>query len=56
MGIEALMHGVRRHGDGDGRDGHFYRIETVMHVIDVMARVMEMMDNVIGIEAVMFAG
>ena len=31
--------------DGDG-DGHCYRIEAVMHVIDVM--VMEVMDIVIG--------
>ena len=27
----------RRDGDGDGIDGHCYKIETVMHVIDVMA-------------------
>ena len=33
--------------DGDG-DGHCYRIEAVMHVIDVMAMVMEVMDIVIG--------
>ena len=32
--------------DGD-YDGHFYRIEVVMHVIDVMAIVMEMMDIVL---------
>ena len=32
--------------DGDG-DGHSYRIEAVMHVIDVMAMVM---DFVIGLE------
>ena len=27
----------RRDGDGDGSNGHCYRIEAVMHVIDVMA-------------------
>ena len=32
--------------DGDG-DGHCYRIEAVMHVIDVMAMVIEVMDIVI---------
>ena len=35
----------RRDGDGDG---HCYRIEAVMHVVDVMAMVMEVIDNVIG--------
>ena len=34
-------------GDGDGSDRHCYRIETVMHVIDVMAI---MMDTVIGLK------
>ena len=29
-------------------DGHCYGIEAVMHVIDVMAMVMEVMDIVIG--------
>ena len=33
--------------DGDG-DGHCYRTEDVMLVIDVMAMVMELMDIVIG--------
>ena len=31
----------RRDGDGDG---HCFRIEAVMHVIDVMAMVMEVLD------------
>ena len=31
-------------------DGHCYRIEAVMHVIDVMAMVMEVMDIVIGLK------
>ena len=39
------MH-VKR-GDGDG-DGHCYRIESVMHVKEVMAMVMEVIDIVIG--------
>ena len=34
---------------GDG-DGHCYKIETLMHVIDVMAMVMEVTDIVIGIK------
>ena len=38
---------VRCNGDGDGSDGHCYRIETVMHVINVMAMVM---DIVIGLK------
>ena len=29
-------------------DGHCYKIETTMHVIDRMAMVMEVMDIVIG--------
>ena len=33
--------------DGDG-DGHWYRIEAVMHVKDVMAMVMEVIDIIIG--------
>ena len=36
-------------GDGDG-DTHCYRIEAVMHVIDVMAMVMEVRDIVIGLK------
>ena len=35
----------RRDGNSDG---HCYRIEAVMHVIDVMEMVMEVMDIVIG--------
>ena len=34
-------------------DGHCYRIEAVMHVINVMAMVMEVIDNCYRIEAVM---
>ena len=34
-------------GDGDGSDGHCYRIEAVRHLIDVMAMVM---DFVIGLK------
>ena len=41
------MHVDRRYGDGDGSDGHCYRIEAVMHVLDVMA--MEM-NHVIGLK------
>ena len=41
---------VRCNGDGDGSDGHRYRIETVMHVIDVRAMVVEVMDIVIGLK------
>ena len=33
--------------DGD-YDGHCYRIEVVLHVINLMAIVMEVMDFVIG--------
>ena len=33
---------VRFNGDGDGRDGHCYRIEAVTHVFDVMAMVMDL--------------
>ena len=33
--------------NGDG-SGHSYRIEAVMHVKDVMAMVMELMDHVLG--------
>ena len=36
----------RRDGNGDGSFGQFYWIEAVMHVIDVMAIVM---DIVIGL-------
>ena len=39
----------RRDGDGDGQ---CYKIETIMHVIDVMAMVMDVMGIVIGFEAV----
>ena len=35
----------RRDGDGDG---NCYKIEAVMNVIDVIAMVIEVMDNVIG--------
>ena len=38
---------VRCNGDGDGSDGHCYRIEAVMHVRNVMAM---MMDIVIGLK------
>ena len=38
---------VRSNGDGDGSDGHCYRIEALVHVIDVMAMVIEVMDIVI---------
>ena len=31
----------RRDGDGDKSDGHYYRIEALLHVIDVMAMVMD---------------
>ena len=31
-------------------DGHCYRIEAVMHVIDVRAMVMQVMDIVIGLK------
>ena len=41
---------VRCNGDGDGSDGHCYRIETLMHVKDVMAMLMEVMDIVIGLK------
>ena len=41
---------VRSNGDGDGCDGHCYRIKTVLHVIDVMVMVMEVMDIVIGLK------
>ena len=36
-----------RDGDGDGSDGHCYRIQALMHVVDVMAMVM---DIVIGLK------
>ena len=39
-------------GDVDGYD-HCYKIEAVMHVIDVIAMDMEVMDIVIGSEDVM---
>ena len=42
------MHCDRRDGDGDGSHGHCYRIEAVMHLIDVMAMVMEVMGIFIG--------
>ena len=31
----------RRYRDGDESNGHCYRIETVMHLIDMMAIVMD---------------
>ena len=31
---------VKCNGDGDGSDGNCYRIEDVMHVINVMAMMM----------------
>ena len=34
-------------GDGDGSYGHCYMIEAVMHEIDVMLMVMEVMNIVI---------
>ena len=37
----------RRDGDGDGSDRQCYRIEAVIHMIDVMAMVMEVTDFVI---------
>ena len=37
----------RRDGDGDV---YSYRIEVVMHVIDVIAMVMEVMDIIIGLK------
>ena len=36
---------VRCNGDGDGSEGHCYRIEIVMHVIDVMAMLMDIVIN-----------
>ena len=38
---------VRCNGDDDGSDGHCYKIEALMHVINVMAIVM---DIVIGLK------
>ena len=38
IGLKLYYVGDRRAGDGDR---HCYRIETVTHVIDVMAMVME---------------
>ena len=38
---------VRSNGDGYGSDGHCEKIETIMHVIDVMAMVMEVINFVI---------
>ena len=37
----------RRDGNGDGSDGHCYKIEAPMNVIDVMAMTM---DIVIGLK------
>ena len=34
---------VRCNGHGDGSDEHCYKIEDVMHVIDVMAMMMEIL-------------
>ena len=42
----------RRDGDGDVSDGHCYRIEAVMHVIDVMAMLMEVMEVVLGLNRI----
>ena len=42
------MHACDRR-DGDG-DGHSYKIEAVIHVIDVMEMVMEVMDIGIGVK------
>ena len=39
--IEALLARDRRDGDGDGSKGHCYKIEAVMHVIDEMAMVLD---------------
>ena len=39
----------RRVGDGSG---HCYRIEAVMHLIDVMAMVMDVTDIVIGLKLI----
>ena len=44
------MHVINGYGDGDG---HCYRIEAVMHVIDVMARVDGSDGHCYRIEAVM---
>ena len=41
------MCNARDRRDGDGY-GHCYRIEAVMHVVDVMAMMMEVTDIVIG--------
>ena len=41
---------VRYNGDGDGSYGYCLMIETVMHVIDVIAMVMEVLDPVIGLK------
>ena len=40
----------RRDGDGARSNGHCYRIQNVMHVIDVMPMVIEVMDIVIGLK------
>ena len=38
-----------RDGDGDGSDRHCYRIDAVMHVMDGLAMVIEVMDIVLGL-------
>ena len=38
---------IRRDGDGDGP---CYRIEALMHFLDVMVMVMEVLDIVIGLK------
>ena len=44
---EGKNESVRSNGDGDGSDGHCYRVEALVHVIDVMVMVIEVMDIVI---------
>ena len=41
FGVEGDNDCVRCNGDGDGSDGHCSRIEVVMHVINVMAMMMD---------------
>ena len=40
----------RRDRHCHGRNGHCYRIKAVMHVIDMTAMVMEVMDIIIGLK------
>ena len=44
------MHVIGRDGHGDGSERHCYKIETVMHEIDAMMMVMEVMNIVIGLK------